>query len=111
MTLVFIAGPFRAANAWEIEQNIRRAETLALDAWRAGFAVICPHTNARFFQGAAPDDIWLRGDLEMLGRCDAVLLVAGWERSSGTAGEIEHARQCGIPAYESLAALIEGMAA
>lgn len=68
MRVVYIAGPFRAENAWEIEQNIRRAEEAALELWRAGAAVLCPHTNTRYFQGAAPDHVWLEGDLELLRR-------------------------------------------
>lgn len=29
MKLLYIAGPFRGANSWEMEQNIRRAEEVA----------------------------------------------------------------------------------
>jgi nucleoside 2-deoxyribosyltransferase len=106
MKVVYIAGPFRGANAWEIEQNIRRAEELALEAWRSGFAVICPHTNTRFFQGAAEDRIWLDGDLEILRRCDAVLLTADWERSSGARAEVDVARALGIPVFCALGELV-----
>lgn len=105
MKLVYVAGPYRAKDSWEIEQNIRRAETLALDVWRAGFAAICPHTNTRFYQGAAPDQLWLDGDLEMLRRCDAVLLVPGWEKSSGTIAEITEANARNIPVFTSLSEL------
>ena len=91
MKVVYVAGPFRGANSWEMEQNIRRAETLALDVWRMGAAVICPHTNTRFFQGAADDNVWLDGDLELLARCDAVLMTPDWERSSGARAEREFA--------------------
>ena len=104
MKVAYIAGPFRAASAWGIEQNIRRAEELALEAWQAGFAVLCPHTNTRFFQGAAPDHIWLDRDLELLARCDLVILAEGWERSTGTRAEITHAKSLGIPVFESLKA-------
>ena len=31
MKVGYIAGPFRGPNSWEIENNIRRAETLALE--------------------------------------------------------------------------------
>lgn len=102
MPVVYIAGPFRAPSSWEIEQNIRRAETLALEVWRAGMAAVCPHTNTRFYQGAAPDSVWLDGDLAILIRCDAVLLVPGYERSTGTKAEILFANQRGIPVYETL---------
>lgn len=100
--VIYVAGPFRGPNAWAIEQNIRRAEALALEAWQAGFAVICPHTNTRFFQGTAPDEVWLIGDLDLVARCDAVLMVPGWQQSCGATGERGHATTLGIPVFETL---------
>ena len=100
--VVYVAGPFRGANAWEIEQNIRRAETLALEVWRLGAACICPHANTRFFQGAAPDDVWLEGDLELVRRSDALLLAPRWERSRGATGEVAVAQTHGIPIFYTL---------
>jgi len=96
MEVVYIAGPLRAKNAWEQEQNIRRAEALALEAWRLGYAVICPHTNTRFFQGAADDAVWLRGDLEILRRCDVVLMTPDWETSQGAVAEHAEALRLGL---------------
>lgn len=107
MKVVYIAGPFRASSGWEIEQNIRRAECLALEVWRAGFAVICPHTNTRFYSGAAPDEIWLEGDLELLRRCDAVLLLPKWRESSGTCAEVTEAMKCGIHVFDLLPDLVK----
>lgn len=101
MKVVYIAGPFRGANAWDIENNIRRAENLALQVWQTGLAAaLCPHTNTRFFQGAAPDEVWLKGDLEMLKRCDAVLLTWDWKDSVGVTKEVAYAKHCGIPVFE-----------
>lgn len=88
MKLAFVSGPFRAPDAWSREQNIRRAEEVALALWRMGFAVICPHTNTRFFEGALPDAVWLAGDLEMLRRCDLLVTVPGWEASVGACSEV-----------------------
>lgn len=102
MKLIYVAGPFRAATPWLIEQNIRKAETLALEVWKLGVPALCPHTNTRFYQHSAPDELWLQGDLVMLERCDAIVLVEGWEKSSGTKAEIEHAKSKGIPVFESL---------
>ncbi len=107
MKVIYIAGPFRAANSWDMEQNIRRAEELALEAWRLGFAVVCPHTNTRFFHGAAEDSIWLDGDIEIMRRCDAVLFTPDWERSSGARAEHEAANAVGLPVFFSLSALRE----
>ncbi len=105
MRLVYVAGPFRGSSAWEIECNIRRAETLALEVWRLGAAALCPHCNTRFFQNAAPDEVWLAGDLVMLERCDAVLLTDDWERSSGARAEVQHARNRCIPCFYNLTEL------
>jgi hypothetical protein len=106
MKVVYIAGPFRGKSAWGIEQNIRRAETLALEVWRLGAACLCPHTNTRFFHNAAPDEVWLKGDLELLKRCDAVLLTEDWQTSSGAKAEALFAEQQGIPVFFTLRSLI-----
>lgn len=105
MPVVYIAGPFRGPSAWDVESNIRRAETLALEVWRLGAAAICPHTNTRFFQGAAPDEVWLKGDLEILRRCDAVLMTPDWEKSSGAQAERDDAEEHGISVFHSLDSL------
>lgn len=108
MRVVYVAGPFRAVNPdgtadqWKQEQNIRRAEELALEVWRAGAACICPHINTRFFQGAAPDDVWLDGDLAILAKCDAVLMTPDWQRSSGARAEHQFAGQRGIRVFYDL---------
>jgi hypothetical protein len=99
LKVIYIAGPFRAAHAWAIEQNIRVAEEAALYVWRLGAACLCPHTNTRFFQGAAADHVWLDGDLEMLRRCDAVLMVGQWQTSVGANREREVALSSHIPVF------------
>jgi len=45
------------------------------------------------------ENIWLNGDLEMVGRCDAVIVCPGWEESHGTKGEIAFAESHNIPVY------------
>lgn len=106
MKVIYIAGKFRGKSAWDIEQNVRRAEELALQAWRLGFAVICPHTNTRFFDGAANDNIWLEGDISILLRCDAVLLVDNWKQSQGAQTEVKVAKENNIPVYETIEELL-----
>ncbi len=101
--VIYIAGPFRAPDAWRIEQNIRRAEALSLEVWRIpGYCAVCPHTNTRFFQGAAPDDVWLAGDLAILRKCDGVLLTEDWLSSSGARAEVEFANENLIPVFYTL---------
>jgi len=100
--VVYIAGPHRAANEWGVNLNIRAAEEAALAVWRLGEIALCPHKNTAFFGGAADDSLWLAGDLMLLARSDAVLLVDGWENSSGTIEEVLFAIEHRIPVFTSI---------
>lgn len=103
LKVIYIAGPFRGATPWAVEQNVRRAEGLALEVWRLpGFAASCPHTNTRYFDGAAPDQAFLDGTLEMLRRCDGVLLTENWKDSKGACSEVREAVRQGIPVFWSI---------
>jgi hypothetical protein len=105
--LAYVAGPYRAASAWDREQNVRAAEHVSLQLWRGGVPAICPHTMCRFYQDASPDAVWLEGMLEILRRCDAMVLCPGWQESEGTRVECVEATARGIPIYQSVAALLE----
>jgi nucleoside 2-deoxyribosyltransferase len=105
--VVYVAGPFRGPDHWAIAENIRNAERLALEVWRAGAAVLCPHANTAHFQDAAPDRVWLDGDLELLARCDAIVMTPDWQRSSGARAEEAFARERGIPVFYTIETLRE----
>lgn len=98
MKVVYIAGPYRAKTERELVLNIRLAETAALRVWCAGAVALCPHMNTAFFGGAfgLPDEVWLKGDKELLERCDAVYVLRDWKKSEGTRREIEHAQEMGM---------------
>lgn len=95
MKVIYIAGPFRGRTAWEVEKNIRNAETVALAVWKAGAVALCPHTNTRFFDGEGSDLMWLNGTAELLRRSDAILLIPGWRSSAGARMEYELAGDIG----------------
>jgi nucleoside 2-deoxyribosyltransferase len=97
--IIYVAGPFRGKNAWEVEENIRRAERAGFSLAERGFMPLIPHCNTRFFNGTLTDEFWLEGTLELLKRCDAVFLVDGWSNSQGTQKEVEEAKKLGIPVY------------
>jgi ABC-type Fe3+-hydroxamate transport system substrate-binding protein len=97
MSVVYVAGPFRAKTPWEIEQNVRRAEEVSLWLWTNGITNICPHTLTRFFQHSASDDIWLEGTLKLMRLCDLVVVLPNYAHSVGTLGEIAEATKLGIP--------------
>jgi hypothetical protein len=105
MKVVYVAGPFRGPSHWSIHQNIYRAETLALAVWAMGAAAICPHLNTAHFQNELPDHVWLDGDIELLRRCDAIIMTDDWRKSVGAVTEHEFAIANNIPVFYDVAAL------
>lgn len=99
MKTVYVAGAFRAPTPWEVEQNVRKAENLALALARVGAAPLCPHPMFRFFNGLLDDRFWLEATLELLRRCDALALLPSWEQSSGSQGEKAEAERLGRPIF------------
>jgi hypothetical protein len=97
LKVAYVAGPYRADTIYGVAQNIQKARDVALRLWKLGYAAICPHSNTAFFDGACPDSVWLEGDIEILKRCDLVVLVDGWETSAGACREVEVAAACAIP--------------
>ncbi len=102
MRVIYIAGAFRAKTQWGIMQNVRKAEDASLELWKLGYAVICPHTMTQHFQDECDDEVWLNGCLELLKRCDAILMLDGWIRSRGSCEEYSLADELHIPIYFSL---------
>ena len=101
MKLLYIAGPFSAVDIHGVERYIIIASVIALEAWRKGWAVICPHKNTSGFQYAGlPDEVWYQGDIEILSRCDAILLMPGWKTSAGAYDEALYAGKKGLDIYD-----------
>jgi hypothetical protein len=98
----YIAGAYRGKTVSEIRRNIEKAREVAERVWAAGQVAICPHLNTAFMDGVAPDEVFLEGDLILLKFCQNMILVPGWENSSGTKNEIEFARSNHIEVYDSI---------
>lgn len=100
-TLAYIAGPYRdPRGAHWIGENIHRARRVAADMWARGYAVICPHLNTSLMDGLCDDSAFLDGTLEMLRRCDLVVLTYDWHHSAGAIREVNEAMMLRIPVYQ-----------
>ena len=100
--IAYVAGPYRGPTHHAVATNIAAARSVATHLWSLGYAVICPHLNSAFMSGVAPEETFLEGGLEMIRRCDMLVLVEGWQASEGTAREIEVAREHGIPVFSDI---------
>lgn len=104
MRIVYVAGPFAAPCAWEVEHNVRLAEACGLEVARLGAMPLIPHANTRFFHGVTgiAASFWYRGTLELLLRCDAMIVVGDWESSRGSKAELRACDEHDIPFFWSL---------
>lgn len=102
MRAVYCAGPFRAATDEQREANIRRAEAMGLEVAKLGASPVIPHANTRSLHNAMTDEFMLAATLELMKRCDAVILCEGWQESAGTRDEICEAHWLGLPVFYSL---------
>lgn len=96
MKVAYIAGPYRADTENGVVRNIRAAENVSIKYWQQGYAVICPHKNTALFGGLAEDAVWLEGDLEILRRCDTIIMMPSWKSSAGATAEYKLAKDLGL---------------
>ena len=102
MKVAYVAGPYRdARGVWYVGENICRAREIARELWMAGIAAICPHSNTGMMDGAGfqTDQVFLTGDLAIMARCDAIVMIPGWQSSPGACAELERATELGIEVF------------
>jgi len=95
MKLVYLAGPYRADTLYGTYQNIRKAEAKAVELWKEGWVVLCPHLNTQLFEVMmeSAHEICMAGGLEMLKRCDAIYMMSGYKSSPGSLVELKVAKK------------------
>lgn len=95
--LLYIAGKYRG----DVEANIEAAKQVAAECFKVGHDVICPHMNTAKMDEVTdlPDEFWLQTTLNLLMRCDGIVMVPGWEESTGARAEKDYAERVKIPVY------------
>jgi len=109
MKLVYIAGPYRGSCPWETDLNIQNARQSGAAIARIGYFPVVPHANTAHYDGVNTDTFWLAGTLELMRRCDVVVMTGAWEESRGSVAERKEAKTLGIPVYDSLVDALRGL--
>jgi len=103
MRIVYVAGAYRARTIFGVLWNILKARWVAIKLWKWGYAVICPHMNTALFPHEGRID-YIKGDLAMLDRLkeghDCLVLIPGWQKSTGANDELERAHNISLKVYE-----------
>lgn len=69
---------------------------------------VIPQANTAHFEDLLPppltsQEFWLDGTLELMMRCDAVVMVPGWQYSTGSIGERKCAKEIALPVWDDIA--------
>ena len=96
MKVIYVAGPFRGANSWEIHNNVLKAEQATAKLIGQGYAVITPHLLTANMQGLYEDRVYLDICLELLRRCDTIYMLKEWQNSAGSREEFAEATSMGL---------------
>lgn len=101
MPVAYVAGSYRAASRAGVELNIQVARRVGLLAALKGWSPIIPHANTGHLDElcSLSETFWLDATMELMRRCDAVVLCPGWQHSSGTLAEIAEAQRLGITVF------------
>jgi len=93
MKTIYIAGPMRDHPRFNFDAFDHAARSLRAHGWE----VLSP-AEADIGDGFDPDnpgpidearyERWMKRDLEMIGRCDSIFLLRGWQNSKGARREL-----------------------
>jgi len=114
MKVIYIAGKYQGKthdgkSFAEIHGHIMAARAVAIEVWKLGAVALCPHLNSWHMEidcDANPETFY-RGDVELVHRSDALMLVSNWRESRGARMEKELAESLGLPVFEDIAHLRE----
>ena len=100
MKTIYISGPMKNM----MDGNLEAFDKAEKQLVKLGYSVLNPHKiceelNIRFFEmGKIPTyEDYLKEDIiQMLSKCDKVLVLPGWRQSKGAKLEIANAIACGL---------------
>jgi len=101
--LVYLASPYTHSDKEVVEENFRKISKVSAEMTADGFITISPitygHTLLQFKEMPGDWAFWTSFCLSILEKCDKIVVVKmeGWDKSSGIAGELEYAKEHGIP--------------
>lgn len=99
MRMIYVAGPYRSDTPEGVQLNIKSAQMVGARVASLGWQPVVPHNMSAGLE-ALGDEYWLDATMELMLRCDGVVLIPGHETSEGTQAEILEALSRDMPVYE-----------
>lgn len=104
---LYIAGPMLShGNAYA---NVREGILAGQYAYKRGWHPVVPHLDSLVTMVAGEMDLEhiMSLDFGLISKCDAVLFLEDWEKSTGATEEHAVAKDYGIPVYYGLVELVK----
>ncbi len=111
MIRVYVAGAYSADNQRKMFKNMSKGMRVGTQLLQAGFAPFVPWLDYHLWLMLRDEETLTIQDfyaysLAWLEVSDILLVLPGWENSTGTKGEIKKAEEMGIKIYYSLIRLL-----
>jgi hypothetical protein len=99
----YLSGPMSAELALDRALNRFKAIQASTQLWEAAILHYCPHAASPAIGSTDVDyETWMAMDIEILRRCDWILLLDDWAKSEGCRREFNVAMNLGIPVAYSV---------
>lgn len=97
--MIYLAAPYSGMEDLSFEISCMITAFLMKEGEAVYSPIVCGHTLAAECDLPADCHFWLKQDLDILGHCDELYVVAleGWDKSVGVSAEIGKALVTGIP--------------
>ena len=104
MKLIYVAGAYRSEYPERIDLNIDVAKHMGVLLGERGHMPVIPHMNTQNFERLCdlPMEFWLEGTLELMKRCDGIIMIQGWGESPGATAELATAQDMGMDVYHDI---------
>lgn len=99
---IYVAGPYSADNVITVLDNMRRGIRVCTELLLKGYAPFCPWLDYQFnlmlrdAESLSVSDFY-ECSTAWLSTADEMLVLPGWQNSTGTLAEIKLAKEKGIP--------------
>ena len=100
LVLVYIAAPYSAPTQAGIEENVKAAQKLGAEvmtAFPGKVLAVVPHSVGKGLEDKGDYKFWSAATLELMKRCDGVVLRHNWRNSPGALGEVDAALRLRMP--------------
>ena len=100
--MIYVAGRYRGKSEQAVQLNVQACRQVGVICSERGWYPVMPCVLSAGFEHLTDkdDQFWLDNTLELMLRCDAVVMAPGWLQSEGATNEYNEAKLAGIAVYE-----------